>query len=150
MKTNRQNAILDIIEKFDIETQEELAGHLYELGFNVTQATISRDIKELHLIKTQTDKNAYKYTVNEASNVLNTERLLRVFRDTVTDIQVAGNNIIVVRTLSGSANAAAEVVDNMDTDAILGTIAGDNTIFVAVKSGEAHPVAHMLKKMASK
>ncbi len=149
MKTNRQNAILEIIEDFDIETQEDLANRLYERGFNVTQATISRDIKELHLIKTQTDKSTYKYTVNETSRVLNTERLLRVFRDTVTDIQVTGN-IIVVRTLSGSANAAAEVVDNMDTDSILGTIAGDNTIFVAVKNGEAQPVAHMLKKMASK
>lgn len=149
MKSNRQNAILEIIDEFDVETQEELALHLNERGFNVTQATISRDIKELHLIKTQAGKNAYKYTVNHTSRTLNTERLLRVFRDTVTDIQVTGN-IIVVRTLSGSANAAAEAIDNLGEDSILGSIAGDNTIFVAVKSGEAQPTAHMLKKLASK
>ena len=103
MKTNRQNAILEIIREFDVETQEDLATHLNERGYNVTQATISRDIKELHLIKTQSGKNTYKYTVNHSGRMLNTERLLRVFRDTVTDIQVTGN-IIVVRTLNNNKN----------------------------------------------
>ena len=149
MKADRQNTILKIIDEFNIETQEELAKYLYERGFNVTQATISRDIKELHLIKAQTDKNTYKYTVNIVSKSLNTECLMRMFRDTVTDIQ-AVNNLIIVKTLSAGANAAAEVIDNLDIDDILGSIAGENTVFVAVKNGEAQQVAHILKKIAFK
>ncbi len=149
MKANRQNAILEIVEKFDVETQEDLAKHLLDRGFKVTQATISRDIKELRLNKMQTDKNTYRYSVNETSKVLNTERLLRVFRETVLDIQRTGN-LVVITTLSGSANAAAEVVDNMEISNIIASIAGDNTIFIAVKEGEAEGVADILKHVAAK
>ncbi|MBE5759979.1 MAG: arginine repressor [Clostridiales bacterium] len=147
MKGNRQSAILEIIENNNVETQEELAGHLLERGFKVTQATISRDIKELHLIKIQDEKGFYRYSVNEIVPVVNTERLLRVFRETVINVQSAGN-MIVVTTLSGSANAAAEVLDNMNIDGVVGSLAGDNTIFIVVKdNAAAHTVAGRLRQM---
>ncbi len=111
MKVDRQNAILEIIGSETIETQEELARALLGRGFKVTQATISRDIKELHLVKVQIEDGSYQYAVNESSNVLNTERLLRVFKETVLTVQDAGN-IVVITTIAASANAAAEVVDN--------------------------------------
>ena len=148
MKVSRQNAILKIIEQYDIETQEELAKRLYEHGHQVTQATISRDIKELHLIKTQTENNTYKYTVKETSKVINTEKLLRVFKETVLDIKSTGN-LIVVSTLSGSAAAAAEVIDNMEIEGIVGSIAGDNTIFIAVKASETQSVLQTLKQVTA-
>ena len=147
MKGNRQSAILEIIENNNVETQEELAGHLLERGFKVTQATISRDIKELHLIKIQDEKGFYRYSVNEIVPVVNTERLLRVFRETVINVQSAGN-MIVVTTLSGSANAAAEVLDNMNIDGVVGSLAGDNTILIVVKdNAAAHTVAGRLRQM---
>lgn len=147
MKGNRQNAILEIIDSNNVETQEELAKHLFDRGFKVTQATISRDIKELHLIKIQDEKGFYRYAVNEIVPIVNTERLLRVFRETVVNVQSAGN-IIVVNTLSGSANAAAEVLDNMSIDGVIGSIAGDNTIFIVVKdNAAAHAVAGRLRHM---
>ena len=147
MKSNRQSAILEIIENNTIETQDDLATYLANAGYNVTQATISRDIKELHLIKVQDDRGIYRYTVNEIVPVVNTERLLRVFRETVINVQSAGN-IIVVNTLSGSANAAAEVLDNMNIEGIVGSIAGDNTIFIVVRDNAfAQSVASKLRHM---
>ncbi len=146
MKEKRQSAILDIIATFNVETQEQLAKLLEKRGFNVTQATISRDIKELHLIKVQAEKGVYKYSINEYSAVLNTERMLRIFKETVTSIRGTGN-IAIVNTLSGSANAAAEVIDTLSIDGIVGTIAGDNTIFLAVQEGHLDPVIQKLKDM---
>ena len=100
MKSSRHNAILEIIENNNVETQEELAKHLMERGHKVTQATISRDIKELHLIKVQADNNVYKYAVNETNKLLNTEKLLRVFKETVVSIQHNGD-LVVINTLNG-------------------------------------------------
>ncbi len=148
MKEKRHGAILDIIETADIETQEDLARELLQRGFKVTQATISRDIKELHLIKAQAENGAYRYAVNEAGALPNTEKLLRVFKETVLSVQSAGN-LVVVGTLTGSANAAAEVLDNMALEGVVGTIAGDNTIFIAVSDpAVADTVASRLKQLA--
>ncbi len=149
MKSSRQNAILEIIDTHNVETQEDLAKYLLERGYRVTQATISRDIKELHLIKVQTENNVYKYAVNETNKLLNTEKLLRVFKETVISIQHNGD-LVVINTLNGSANAAAEVIDNMQMDGIIGTLAGDNTIFIAVKEGMAREVASVLKNAVTK
>ncbi len=149
MKSNRHNVILEIINENNVETQEELGKLLEQRGHKVTQATISRDIKELHLIKVQAENNIYKYAVNEAKNLFNTEKLLRVFKETVTSIQHNGD-LVVINTLNGSANAAAEVIDNMQIDDIIGTIAGDNTIFAAVKEGTARDVAALLKGAVTK
>ena len=149
MKATRQNTILELIKSCDIETQEDLVARLTELGFKVTQATISRDIKELHLVKTQTGDNKYKYTAGGIGKPFGSDRLLRIFKETVTDIQTTGN-IIVVKTLPASASTAAEVIDSLNLASILGSIAGDNTVFVAIKSGETQAVANALRRMALK
>ena len=131
MKIARQTAILSIIEQYDVETQEELAGRLKEMGIVVTQATVSRDIKELRLLKVLSGSGGYKYaTADKAEHGLS-ERFVRMFRDSVLSIDFAGN-IVVVKTLAGSANAAAEAIDSMRLPEILGTMAGDNTILVIV------------------
>ncbi len=133
MKNARQTAILSIIEQNDVETQEELAGKLKEMGIVVTQATVSRDIKELRLLKVLSGSGGYKYaTADKAEHGLS-ERFVRMFRDSVLSINFAGN-IVVVKTLAGSANAAAEAIDSMHLPEILGTMAGDNTILVIVQN----------------
>lgn len=149
MKVDRQNAILDIISTDTIETQDELAKALLGRGFKVTQATISRDIKELHLVKIQIEDGSYQYAVNESSNVLNTERLLRVFKETVLSIQDAGN-MVVITTIAASASAAAEVVDNIEIDGIIGCIAGDNTIFCVTTPGKTDMVVQKLNQLIKK
>ena len=138
MKNARQMAILSIIEKDSIETQEELAAKLRDLGIVVTQATVSRDIKELRLLKVLTPDGSYKYaTVDKAEHGVS-ERLVCMFIDSVLSISHA-ENLIVIRTLPGSANAAGEAIDSMRWPEVLGTISGDNTIFVAVRSAAEAP-----------
>ena len=138
MKTIRQVAILDIIEKKDIETQEELANALRERGIKVTQATVSRDIKELRLLKVLTPAGVYKYaTADKAENGL-AERLIRMLTESVLSV-TSSNNLIVVKTLSGSANVAAEALDSLHWPEILGTLAGDNTILLIIRSNEDVP-----------
>ena len=133
MKNARQTAILSIIEQYDIETQEELAGKLKEMGIVVTQATVSRDIKELRLLKVLSGSGGYKYaTADKAEHGLS-ERFVRMFKDSVLSINFACN-IVVIKTLAGSANVAAEAIDSMHLPEILGTMAGDNTVLVIVKN----------------
>lgn len=136
MKTARQNLILEIIKDNDIETQEDLAEALVEVGIEVTQATVSRDIKELNLIKVQTENGRYKYAASTGDNVVkNVSVMIRMFKASVRSIKTAGN-IVVIKTLSGSANVAAEAVDNLDLEGLVGTLAGDNTVFIAAASGQ--------------
>ena len=133
MKTMRQVAILDIIEKQNIETQEDLAEALRLRGIRVTQATVSRDIKELRLLKVLTPTGAYKYaTADKAENGLS-ERFIRMLAESMLSV-AASNNLIVVKTLSGSANVAAEALDSLHWPEILGTLAGDNTILLIIRS----------------
>lgn len=139
MKNARQTAILSIIEQYDIETQEDLARYLREMGIVVTQATVSRDIKELRLIKTLAPNGVYKYALPERAEHGVSERFVRMFIDSVVSINYA-ENIIVIRTLSGSANAACEAIDNMRWPEVLGTISGDNTIFAVVRSKDEAPL----------
>ena len=135
MKNVRQTAILSIIEQNDIETQEELASRLRQMGIDVIQATVSRDIKELRLLKVLSASGGYKYaTADKAEHGLS-DRFVRMFKDSVLSINFA-NNIIVIKTLSGSANVAAEAIDSMRLPQILGTMAGDNTILVIVQNEE--------------
>lgn len=131
MKNARQTAILSLIEKYDIETQEDLAARLREMSIVVTQATVSRDIKELRLLKVLSPKGTYKYATSDKGDHGLSERFARMFVDSVLSIQYAGN-IIVIKTLSGSANAACEAIDSMRWPEIMGTMAGENTIFVIV------------------
>ena len=138
MKTIRQVAILDIIEKKDVETQEELADALRMRGIQVTQATVSRDIKELRLLKVLTPMGTYKYaTADKAENGL-AERFIRMLTESVLSV-TSSNNLIVVKTLSGSANVAAEALDSLHWPEILGTLAGDNTILLIIRSNEDVP-----------
>ena len=150
MKQGRQSVILDVIDEYDIETQDELSAILKDRGIEVTQATISRDIKELKLIKVQTETGTHKYAVSSNEMLGKVDVLRRVFRDTVVSIEAAAS-MVVVRTMSGSANAAAEAIDGLDMKEIAGTIAGDNTIFVAVREeGMQERVIDALSKMAGK
>ena len=136
MKTKRHAMIIKIIASQDVETQEELARLLGEQGFQVTQATVSRDIKELRLIKVLTSEGHYnKYaTVEKAESDLQ-ERFIRLFSNCVVSITNAGN-LIVIKTIAGSASVAGEAIDSLKWPEIAGSIAGDNTIFVAVREGK--------------
>ena len=147
MKTVRQMAILDIIAKQDVETQEELAEALRDRGIQVTQATVSRDIKELRLLKVLTPSGSYKYaTADKAENGLN-ERFIRMLAESLLSV-AASNNLIVVKTLSGSANVAAEALDSLHWPEILGTLAGDNTILLIIRSeAEAPDVVRRIQEM---
>lgn len=134
MKAKRHLKIREIIERKPLETQEELADELRKEGIDVTQATVSRDIKELMLVKVPMSKNRYKYAVSNDSNfIINQERIQRLFRDAVINIDNS-ENLIVIKTLPGSAQAVASAIDQEQNDGILGTVAGDDTIFVAIKS----------------
>ena len=147
MKNARQTAILSIIERENIETQEELASKLREMGIVVTQATVSRDIKELRLLKVLSPNGSYKYATADKAEHGVSERLVRMFIDSVLSISCA-ENLVVIRTLPGSANAAGEAIDSMRWPEILGTISGDNTIFVAVRSeGEAPVVVEKFQEI---
>lgn len=147
MKISRHAKILEIIENNIIETQEELADMLKKSGINVTQATVSRDIKELRLIKVLSEDGRYKYAaMKEQDNMLN-ERLYKVFAETVLSIDYTGN-MIVIKTFSGAANAAAEALDAFDLKEVVGTVAGDNTIFVLIRNEESViPVIERFKKL---
>ncbi len=138
MKNARQSKILSLIAENEIETQEDLAARLRQEGFNVTQATVSRDIKELRLIKTLSHTGIYRYTVSNRQEHSMNERIVRMFVDCVISITYA-NNIIVIRTIPGSANVAAEAIDSMMWDEILGTMAGDNTILAIIRTNEETP-----------
>lgn len=138
MKAARQAAILEIIERQPVETQEELAEHLKERGIKATQATVSRDIKELRLIKVLSDKGGYRYAVSSKPDTDMSTRLNRIFAETVLSMTDA-YNLIVVKTLSGSAHAASEAVDNLNWPEIAGSLAGDNTFVLIVRTVEEVP-----------
>lgn len=136
MKSARQSAILEIISKMDIETQEELAEELGKSGIAVTQATVSRDIKELRLIKVLSPQTGfYKYAITEQDEHGLSDRFIRMFSESVLSVSHA-NNLVVIKTLAGSANVAAEALDSMHWPEILGTLAGDNTALLIVRSNE--------------
>ncbi len=147
MKSKRQNEIIEIISTADIETQEELAAALRERGYPITQATVSRDIRELRLIKVTSKSGGYKYAKPVRHEVAVSERLTRILADSLIHVEAAAN-LVVVKTLSGSANVAAEALDNLGWAEIIGTIAGDNTIFIAAKSNdEADIITVRIRKM---
>lgn len=150
MKSERHAMILNLIETTNVETQEELADMLKQRGICVTQATVSRDIKELRLIKVLAENGGYKYATVDKAEAGMKERFVRIFGDSVVGINTSAN-LVIVETLSGSANAAAEAVDSMHWNDIVGTMAGDNTIFIAARDEKAVPdivkrLSAMIKK----
>ena len=137
MKNNRQAMILEIISQENIETQEQLLAKLQERGINSTQATISRDIKQMHLIKQPAGQGVYKYAVSDNRNRLNfAEKLRTIFRESTTSIDYA-QNIVVIKTMPGLASAACSALDNMDLTYMVGSLAGDDTAFLLMKDTEA-------------
>ena len=135
MKAKRHAIIREIVERQNIQTQEELAEALRAHGMVVTQATVSRDIKEMHLLKVLSEDGGYRYATIDRENQSTSDRLIRMLSDSVLDMASA-NNLIVIHTLPGSAHIAAEAIDSLKWTEVLGTIAGDNTILVIVRSNE--------------
>ncbi|MDR1532478.1 MAG: arginine repressor [Clostridiales bacterium] len=133
MKVKRHSKIIELISKYDIETQEELAERLAASGFAVTQATVSRDIRQLKLTKVTNQDGRQKYVspVNEDTSV--NDRLIRVFKESVVSM-VCARNLLVIKTLAGTAMAVAAALDSMKDAEIMGSIAGDDTIFCALSS----------------
>ncbi|MBQ9211970.1 MAG: arginine repressor [Clostridia bacterium] len=132
MKKKRQAAIRALLKDRPIQTQEDLVEALKEQGFQVTQATVSRDMKEMHLIKTPMEEGGYSYAEPETGWSGLSDRLIRLLRDCMLSVEAAGQ-MIVVKTMSGAANTAAEALDSMDLPEIAGSIAGDNTIFLVAR-----------------
>ena len=136
MKMTRHAKIKEIIDKNKVETQEDLAAALRAEGIEVTQATVSRDIKELMLVKVPDANGQYHYAYPKEHNMLLTPgRLERTFRDSIIGIRVS-QCMVVIRTLPGTAQAVAYAVDYMKWEEVLGTIAGDDTVFVAMENAE--------------
>ncbi|MCL2695033.1 MAG: arginine repressor [Clostridiales bacterium] len=143
MKTKRQAMIIKLIASQNVETQEELAALLSKQGFSVTQATVSRDIKEMRLLKVLTSDGGYKYATVEKAEFDMQERFIRLFSNCVLTVTGAGN-IVVVKTMAGSAAVAAEAIDSLQWPEVAGCIAGDNTIFVAAREGKS--VTELVKR----
>ena len=135
MKSLRQQKILEIIERNDIDTQEALIEKLKEGGYNVTQTTISRDINQLKLVKAVTASGSYKYIVPDVKRENNRTVMNSALTDAVTKIEAA-KNIVVVKTLSGMANAIAVCVDSLNHNEIVGSVAGDDTIIIVTKDDD--------------
>ncbi|MCI8348919.1 MAG: arginine repressor [Firmicutes bacterium] len=139
MRYSRQNKILDLISTHEIDTQENLAALLKANGFDVTQATVSRDIKELQLVKVLSSSGKYKYAISNHKDLPASERFTKIFRETITSFVTSGN-IVAVKTLSGCGPAAAEAIDTYGLPHIIASVAGDNTIFLLADDQENIPV----------
>ena len=136
MKSGRHEKILEIIASSSIETQDELLARLSQAGYKVTQATISRDIKDLRLVKTLGSDGKYRYSASNSNSADIRSNFLQLFSTSVLTIDSA-QNIVVVKTLSGMANAVCAALDSIGNSNIVGTLAGDDTIFIACRSDES-------------
>lgn len=147
MKTNRQEKILDLIQRYEIETQDELIRHLQENGFDVTQATISRDIREMKLTKIMTNHGSYRYILPAQPDGLQMAKYNRTVIESIRSVDHAGN-ILVIKTYPGLAQAVALGIDNMSIPKILGTVGGDDTVISVTKDAEyAKEAAHRLQEL---
>lgn len=148
MKVERHSKIVELIGKYEIGTQEELAQRLNESGFHVTQATVSRDIRELKLTKVQAENGKQRYVVLEAPKGTSAIKYIRIFKDGFASMDMA-QNILVIKTVSGMAMAVAAALDAIQFHEIVGCIAGDDTIMCAVRSvDDTIILMEKLKKMA--
>ena len=137
MKNDRQNHLLQIITEESIETQEQLLERLRARGINSTQATISRDIKELHLIKEPAGQGRYRYAVSAHRTKLNfADRLRTIFRESLLSVDYA-QNIVVIKTMPGLAHGAASALDGMTISEMVGTLAGDDTVMIVMRNTES-------------
>ena len=137
MKNARQAEILNIVQTTEVETQEQLLSALKAKGFTATQATVSRDIKELRLVKELTGQGKYRYAATDRKNSAGTDtRLRNIFKEGVTSVDVA-QNIVVLKTMPGLANAAAATLDSMDLPELVGTLAGDDTAILIMRTNSS-------------
>lgn len=135
MKLKRHSKIIELIEKYEVETQEELADRLNQEGFNVTQATVSRDIRELKLTKISKNDGRQRYVVLQQPDTQLSDKYIRILRNGFLSMDMA-QNILVVKTVSGMAMAVAAAIDAMNFSEIVGSIAGDDTLMCAVRTVE--------------
>lgn len=150
MRISRQNKILELIEKNEIETQDKLVSMLRDFGYEVTQATISRDIKELQLVKTLSPTGKYKYSVSSAEGGPVPDRLTDIYRTTVRSIAKSGN-IVLLKCISGCAAATGEALDSMGVPHVIGSVAGDNTLLLVIDDPDnSDEVVAFLEKMMKK
>ena len=146
-KKDRQLAILKIINEQEIDTQDELTAKLNELNFNTTQATVSRDINELNLIKVEGLTKKYRYQRVVTLETPVPDKIIRLFKDIVVSIHIV-NNLIVIKTISGNASSAGMVIDKMNMSKILGTVAGDDTLLIITSNnGDAMIVYKRFKEL---
>ena len=147
MKVNRHAKIVELVGKYHIETQEELADRLKQEGFQITQATVSRDIRDLKLTKVPTDDGRQKYVVLKATENALKEKYIRILKDGFVSMDMA-QNILVIKTESGMAMAVAAALDEMHWNEVVGCIAGDDTIMCAIRSvDETVSVMDKLRKI---
>ncbi|MBR3602200.1 MAG: arginine repressor [Lachnospiraceae bacterium] len=149
MKSNRHQKIVELVDKYEIETQEELADRLRKEGFQVTQATVSRDIRALKLSKVSCGKGRQKYVVLKQEETHLSAKYIRVLKDGFVSMDKA-QNILVIKTVSGMAMAVAAAIDAMEMEEVVGSIAGDDTIMAALRTNEdtqsvMNKIAEMLK-----
>ncbi|MBQ8357200.1 MAG: arginine repressor [Clostridia bacterium] len=133
MKANRQKKILEIVNRYNIETQDDLIDRLMVEGFSVTQATVSRDIRELQLTKILTGKGTYRYVAPKKEDMVGGLKFNAALVDSIISVEFA-QNIVVIKTYPGLANAVAGGIDNLAIAEVLGCVAGDDTIFVATRN----------------
>ena len=136
MKSQRQQRILELISRYEIETQEDMMSRLLTEGFKVTQATVSRDLKELKLTKTLTARGTYRYAVNTARQHTGSVKLNNAMVDSIIQVDYSLNNV-VIKTYPGLANAVASGVDALNMHSILGCVAGDDTIIIITRDEES-------------
>ena len=137
MKNDRQKMILEIIAQEAVETQEQLLALLQARGFTGTQATISRDIKQLHLIKAPSGQGKYRYAVSDHGTKIHVaDKLQNIFRESIVNVDYA-QNLVVIHTMSGLANGAAAALDSMDISFLIGTLAGDDTVLLIMRDNES-------------
>lgn len=150
MKVSRHAKIIELISQYDIETQEELAEYLNNAGFKVTQATVSRDIRDLNLTKVSVNGGKQKYIIHRQEEPGMSERYMRVLRDGYVSMDMA-QNILVIKTVSGMAMAVAVAVDSLQWNEVVGCIAGDDTIMCAIRTvDDTIAVMEKIRKIVSK
>lgn len=135
MKSQRQTRILELVSKYEIETQEEMMSRLQSEGFKVTQATVSRDLRELKLMKTLTARGTYRYSVNAGRHHAGNVKLNNAMVDSIIQVDYSFNNV-VIKTYPGMAQAVASAVDSLNMHSILGCVAGDDTIIIVTRGQE--------------
>ena len=137
MKSKRQEKILELIHDHSVQTQEQLLAELNDAGFRTTQATISRDIKQLHLIKEPTGNGTYRYAVSTQKMRLNlADRLQTILRESIVSVDCA-QNLVLIKTMAGRGPAAGAAFDGMDISAKVGTVAGDDTVLIVMRENES-------------